>query len=210
MIRRIVPVLALLVIALAALSALPGCAPEDHVNMAKRTVESARSVHADYLAPYEFASAEEYLRQAIVELHESDFSSASTYATKSRAMAQQAETKAREAHAKPMAPWTPEAAPAAPPPPPAAVAPKTPPPPAAVAPKPSTPPAKTPSATPPPKTPPGKTPPATPPGKTPPGAQPPPLTPPVPPPPPKKKVSDEYPLGEPEDDQSTPDQGGSK
>jgi hypothetical protein len=207
-----------------------GCSAEIQVKKAERAIKSAHSVHADYLATYEFASAEYYLEEAINQLHESDFHSATTFATRAVAQANVAEQKARLAHAKPMVPWSPDAVPAAPPPPPppAAVKPVTPPPPppkpAAVVPAPKpTPPVAKPTAptakpaTPPPAKPasPPPTKPTTPPPTTQPPATTPPATPPpVTPPPPKKKpkkVTEEYPLGEPEDeDEDDKGQGGGK
>jgi hypothetical protein len=203
---------------------LAGCAAEQQVNAAQRAVDSAKGVHADVLSAYEYYSAEAYLTQAIAQLHESDFDAASTYANKARAQATLAEQKAREAYAKPMIPWVvahPEGATtAAPPPvapPPAAVGTKPPappaPPPAAVGKKQAATPTPTPKPGAPakPMTPATSTAPikaGTPPAKTPAAAAPPAATP-VPPPPkppppkPKKKTSDEYPLGEP-DEEPTP------
>jgi Domain of unknown function (DUF4398) len=169
MIRRITPMVAF--VALIALGfALGACAPEQQVKQAKRAVDSARSVHADYLAPYYFASAEEYLAEAVSQLHESDFRSASRFAAKSKAQAVEAERIARTAHARPMVPYFEGALPAE------EAIPMT---------DDALPPVDEPAAAPPVTAPPVAAPPA-------------PVAPP-PPPVPDKNITDEYPLGEPDD-----------
>lgn len=178
MIRRIVPGMMLFALVAAFSLAMGGCYAEQQVKQAERALATAKAVHADYLAPYEFASAEYYLENAISQMRESDFNAAVTFAQKSKSQADLADQKARLRHAQPMVPFSegmnPGAGTPLPPPP---ITPITPPP------TPSTPviPPTTPAVTPPP-----------------PIAPPPPVTPPPPVAPPKK-ITDEYPLGEPTD-----------
>ncbi len=94
-------------LALALLLMLIGCVAENEVRRAQQAVDQARSVHAAYLAPYEFASAENYLAQAKVELNESHYESAQKFATRARQAAQQAQTIAEKKHASPMVPFQP-------------------------------------------------------------------------------------------------------
>ena len=76
-----------------------GCSVTRDVAAARKAVDSARAFHADYLAPYEFTSAEIYLDEARNQLRRSDFSRASRYARKASAMASAAcETAMKNAH----------------------------------------------------------------------------------------------------------------
>ncbi|MDP8222497.1 MAG: DUF4398 domain-containing protein [Candidatus Lernaella stagnicola] len=104
MVRRIIPML-LVVSALALVLVVGACENERQVKQAARAVESAKSVHADYLAPYEFASAECYLEEAISQLRESDYPSAAHFAATAKSKAIESERLARTIHAKPMIPW---------------------------------------------------------------------------------------------------------
>jgi len=60
-----------------------GCAANKAVNQAGKMLVSARDVHADYLAPYEFTLAQEYYFEAQKQLDQSDFSSALEFARRS-------------------------------------------------------------------------------------------------------------------------------
>jgi len=120
-------------LALALLPLLIGCVAENEVHRAQRALDQARAVHAEYLAPYEFASAENFLAQAKVELNESDYDSAQKFATRANQMAQQAQAIAEKKHASPMVPFQPPPQPTtvpapAPAQPPAATPPPAPPP----------------------------------------------------------------------------------
>lgn len=86
---------------------LVGCAAEDAIHQAEVSIELAQGVHADYLAPYEFHSAEQFLAEAKKQLNESDYSAAQEYADHARQMAQESAAIARKKHSSPMIPWTP-------------------------------------------------------------------------------------------------------
>jgi len=104
-----------LLVFLTSLLLLGGCAAEDVVKRAETAVKQAGSVHADYLAPYEFASAEQYLAEAKKQLNESDYQTATAYAQKAIDMAAKAQAIAQQRHAEPMIPWTADAPPPPPP-----------------------------------------------------------------------------------------------
>jgi len=114
MIRRIALNFAGLLLVGLVMLALSGCEVEKAVNQAEMAVDSARAVHADQLAPYEFASAEQFLAGAKRELYESHYDSAQVFANRALQMATSAETLARKKHAEPMVPWSPNAPGAAP------------------------------------------------------------------------------------------------
>ena len=67
-----------------------GCASSKAIDNAQVVIEKARLAHADYLAPYDFASAELYLAEAKSQRSYSDFSAAVKFAKTSLAHAQSA------------------------------------------------------------------------------------------------------------------------
>ena len=75
---------------------ITGCAASKAVDTAEEIVEKARELHADYLAPYEFRSAELYLIEAQNQLEESDFVAAKLFAEKALLKGQAAYRKAVE------------------------------------------------------------------------------------------------------------------
>lgn len=105
MIRRIAPLVAVVAVLIASLLVV-GCAAEKQVKQAQRALDAATAVHADYLAPYQYASAENYLDEALSQLHESDFAAATKFAIEARTKAAEAERLARTAHATPMVPFS--------------------------------------------------------------------------------------------------------
>ncbi len=102
MIRRI----SLLCVGALLLAFLAGCAAEDAIDRAAAAIDQAQQVHAEYLAPYEFTSAEQYLAEARKQLNESDFDAAQAYADAAYQKALKAAEIARGKHALPMVPWS--------------------------------------------------------------------------------------------------------
>lgn len=85
------------ILALAALAVIAaGCASaEPLVRDARATLDDARSAHADYLAPYEFAMAEYFLDEAASRNSASDAVRASQYARESMEWAERAKVAAK-------------------------------------------------------------------------------------------------------------------
>jgi hypothetical protein len=81
-------------LALALLVALTGCGPIEYLGQvtrrASRSVEAARAVGAERLAPYEYTSAVEYLHKAREEAAEAQYESAVRLGRKSEEMAESA------------------------------------------------------------------------------------------------------------------------
>ena len=82
-----------------------GCEAYQAYQAAKEAFDKATSMHADYLAPYEYTSAELYLQEAKKQLDESDFATAIKFANKSYEMSIEAMKKAEELSSKPQIPF---------------------------------------------------------------------------------------------------------
>ncbi|MCZ7585758.1 MAG: DUF4398 domain-containing protein [Deltaproteobacteria bacterium] len=79
---------------LAAIVPLGACQAERSVAAAESALEEARAAHADYLAPYEWRSAELYLDRARHDLLASEERGAMRYAAKAAVLAGEAKAKA--------------------------------------------------------------------------------------------------------------------
>ncbi|MGB8931767.1 MAG: DUF4398 domain-containing protein [Anaeromyxobacteraceae bacterium] len=93
-----------LVLALLALAAAAGCGPIQSTPAlidADIEVEAARSAGAVAAAPYEFTSAEAYLRKAREEVGYAQYQAATDFALKSRDLAKEAREKALNASNRP-------------------------------------------------------------------------------------------------------------
>jgi hypothetical protein len=93
-----------LVLALFALAAAAGCGPIQSTPAlieADIEVEAARSARADAAAPYEFTSAEAYLRKAREEAGYAQYQAATDFALKARDLAKEAREKAINASNRP-------------------------------------------------------------------------------------------------------------
>lgn len=90
--NRTTPVIIL--ISFVAIVFLTTCSADQEINKAAKAVEYARSVHADYLSPYEFTSAEIYLGEARNQSQKSDYERAAKYAIKAADFAARASTMA--------------------------------------------------------------------------------------------------------------------
>ncbi|MDP8256301.1 MAG: DUF4398 domain-containing protein [Candidatus Alcyoniella australis] len=84
---------------LVAVLLVSGCTAGKNVTQAGKMVVQAGEAHADYLAPFEFTLAQEYLFEAQQQLDESDFSAALHFAklsmdssSKALSIAQQVQT----------------------------------------------------------------------------------------------------------------------
>ena len=92
-----------LVLALFALAAAAGCGPIQSTPVlieADIEVEAARSAGAAAAAPYEFTSAEAYLRKAREEAGYAQYQAATDFALKARDLAKDAREKAANASNK--------------------------------------------------------------------------------------------------------------
>lgn len=92
-----------LVFALFALAAVAGCGPIQSTPAlieADIEVEAARSAGATTAAPYEFTSAEAYLRKAREEAGYAQYQAATDFALKARDLAKEAREKAANASNK--------------------------------------------------------------------------------------------------------------
>ena len=93
----------LLVLALFALAAAAGCGPIQSTPAlieADIEVEAARSAGAVAAAPYEFTSAEAYLRKAREEASYAQYQAATDFALRARDLAKEAREKASNASNK--------------------------------------------------------------------------------------------------------------
>jgi len=99
---RLVMILAVLLVFFAF-----GCAEEEAVKKADNAVKLAKESHADYLAPYEYASAEQYLAEAHKQLNESDYQGAAFFAKRAGEKADASAAIARQRNSKPMVTWIP-------------------------------------------------------------------------------------------------------
>lgn len=93
-----------LVLALLALAAAAGCGPIQSTPAlieADVEVEAARSAGAPVAAPYEFTSAEAYLRKAREEAGYAQYQPATDFALKARDLAREAREKALNASNRP-------------------------------------------------------------------------------------------------------------
>ncbi len=93
-----------LVLALLALAAAAGCGPIQSTPAlieADVEVEAARSAGAPVAAPYEFTSAEAYLRKAREEAGYAQYQPATDFALKARDLAKEAREKALNASNRP-------------------------------------------------------------------------------------------------------------
>ena len=84
------------------IAVLSGCVASRTIDEAQAVLDNAQQIHADFLAPYEFTSAEQFLLQAKSQFDHSDFDAATTYANHALAQAQKAYQKAVQIHPPPV------------------------------------------------------------------------------------------------------------
>ena len=82
-----------------------GCEAYQAYQAAKEAFDRATQMHADYLAPYEYVSAELYLKEAKKQLDESDFATAINFANRSYELSIEAMKIAEEKSSKPQIPF---------------------------------------------------------------------------------------------------------
>ncbi len=77
---KFIPAIALL----SAVAVLSTCAVDQEVRQADKSIAYAKKIHSEYLAPYEFRSAEVYLDEAREQLNRSAFTLAGRDAQKAK------------------------------------------------------------------------------------------------------------------------------
>ena len=82
-----------------------GCEAYQSYQAAKEAYSKATQMHADYLAPYEYISAELYLKEAKKQLDESDFATAIDFANRSYEQSIEAMTIAEKKALQPQIPF---------------------------------------------------------------------------------------------------------
>ncbi len=86
------------------------CSVDQDIQLAEKAIKASKNVHADYLAPYEFSSAEVYLAGARRQANKSNFFRAKQFAAKATEQANMASVIARKKNSEPRIPYDPDRA----------------------------------------------------------------------------------------------------
>ncbi len=81
------------------------CSVDKDIELAEKAVNASKDVHAEYLAPYEYSSAEVYLEGAKREVNKSNYFRAKQFANKATQQANMASVIARKKNSEPQIPY---------------------------------------------------------------------------------------------------------